>query len=190
MVASAHINVEKACKALRKGLVGYARAFAVTYHYALRGQSEAFKLTCDGACGGPHGWHSRITFVSGGAVMTLEGRKNVRGTSRVERVCCCNISPTVCGQCALRGAVCDVDGMLSDDAEARRPPVFQLGSISRARQVLRELSGGLGLGRMTWHGFRRGSATDLVAEGASLSKVLAWGAWRSASFCFIFPQTH
>ena len=76
----------------------------------------------------------------------------------------------------------DVDGVLGDDAEARRLPVFQLGSISRARQVLRELSGGLGWRRVTWHGFRRGSATDLVAEGASLSKVLAWGAWRSAAF--------
>ena len=76
----------------------------------------------------------------------------------------------------------DVEERGSNDVGARRRPLFQLGSVSRARQLLKDLSGGLGLGKGTWHGFRRGSATDLVAEGASLSKVLAWGARRSAAF--------
>ena len=49
-------HVEKpVIKAIRNGLVHYARAFAICYHFTLRAQSEAFALTLDGACNGRHG---------------------------------------------------------------------------------------------------------------------------------------
>ena len=60
--------------------------------------------------------------------------------------------------------------------------LLDLGSATHARAVLLRLAGEIGLEKASWHGFRRGSATDLVARGGSLSQVLASGGWRSGAF--------
>lgn len=167
---------------MRSGMEDYARAFAITHRFALRAQSETFRLTCSCVRSGPQGWHYCISFSRSGATITFEKRKNVRGQSKVEPRCCCHISKGVWGPCARRGAVADAECRSTSSSADCRRPLLRLASVSRARQVLQGLSAGLDMGKVTWHGFRRGSATDLVARGASRTKVLAWGAWRSAAF--------
>ena len=169
-------------KAIRSGLVQYARASAVCYHFTLRAQSEAFGLTLDGARNGPRGWHSRVTFTSKGAILHLESRKNVRGESHVERRCCCQSSRAACGPCALRGAASDLLAKSGTRQAAGQQRLLDLGSASKARAILGQLAEAVGIEKASWHGFRRGSATDLVAKGASLAQVLSSGAWKSAAF--------
>ena len=168
--------------AIRSNLIDYARAFAICYLFTLRAQSEAFDLTLDGACSGHSLWHSRIIFGRGSATIILESRKNVRGESRVKRLCCCSHSRAACGPCALHGAMRDAIAQYGDRHTAGRAKLLDLGSKSRARSVLCGLATSVGLDKVSWHGFRRGSATDLVASGSSLTQVLFAGAWRSAAF--------
>ena len=169
-------------RAIRSKLVDYARAFAICYHFTLRAQSEAFGLTLNGACSGPDGWLSKVTFTSSGAIIHLETRKNVRTVSQVERRCCCSTSRAVCGPCSLRGAARDLIAKYGSREAAGQRRLLDLGSAAKARTVLSELAVAVGVEKATWHGFRRGSATDLVSSGASLAQVLSSGAWKSAAF--------
>ena len=176
-------DVEKlVARALRDNKVNYARAFAICYHFTLRAQSEAFDLTLDGIREGRRGWHSKVVLERGGAVIHFERRKNERCESQVKRRCCCSSSRAVCGPCALLGSIRDAIARSGSRQRAGRVRLLGLGCNSHARTVLRDIAAAVGVDQASWHGFRRGSATDLVAKGASLTQVLSAGAWRSAAF--------
>ena len=177
-----HRSRKIAAKALRDRNADYARAFAICYHFTLRAQSEAFDLSLDGLCAGRIGWHSRVVLSRGSAVIHFERRKNVRGVSQVRRKCCCSYSRAICGPCALWGAARGTLTKFGTREAAGRVRLLRLGSTSHARTVLREMASSVDIARASWHGFRRGSATDLVANGSSLTQVLAAGAWKSAAF--------
>ena len=171
-------------QALLNNLVHLARVMAVSYHFTLRAQSEAFGLRVGSP--GPQlpGWHSYIKFVTkrgilNEVVISLERRKCHPRGSLVKRFCRCGRNPSLlCGPCALSAAA-------REAASQGRPadaPLFSIGSIENARKTLIGLAAACGLGKASWHGFRRGSASDLVASGSSLAQVLEAGGWRSAAF--------
>jgi hypothetical protein len=181
-------DVRRMCgAAAQRGMVDMARVMAVCYHFTLRAQSEAFPLTSAGPPPlGAVGWRSYVvvdfkkdTYV--GASIHLERRKNTCTPSVVRRRCTCKGrcegARLVCGACALVGA-------LRSERCRRRPsePLFVLGGAASARDKLNRVARAAGVDDASWHGFRRGSASDLVASGASLSDVLAAGGWRSAAF--------
>ena len=161
-----------------------AALYAVASHFTLRGQSEMFPLQVNGRLKDDRilpleapGWHSTINFkdVKGRLECNIlyARRKNKSQASEVSRRCVCTkLGRDLCGVCCLKE--------LCERAASPSRKIF-LTTVKAATQNLRrrcmaiEIQHGL---RMGWHAFRRGSASDMLADGEPISAILRAGGWK------------
>ena len=105
-------------------------------------------------------------------------RKNKNYISRVSRKCTCSITPLACGKCAL-------DYQVSFARERREDRVFwSVGNIGI--RIFQKIAAEHRMPYPTWHGFRRGRTSDLVAgkyrgENISYEDIFESGGWLSGS---------
>jgi integrase len=96
----------------------------------------------------------------------------------LRRSCICKDAPDVlCGSCALAAQV----RHHSSSGRGPRDRIFGL-DPAQCLRLLRDICSRLGLPSPSWHAFRRGMASDMLASGSSLSAILRAGGWRSAAF--------
>ena len=83
----------------------------------------------------------------------------------------------LCGVCALSQQIA-----FSACAGARpEDPIFADLQGSRGRNAFATVARSIGL-PAHWHAFRRGMASDMLARGDSLYRILSGGGWQSAAF--------
>ena len=168
--------------AIALGDTELADVIAVSRQLLARVQSEVFPLQLDGAMDvdlDSDQWHSRILFHDCPGVKSLSiilrKRKNTSQVSTHMRSCCCaSEGPVLCGVCALYryrhiakpGHQNHIFSIRSSQAMTRR----LLAAASRA---------GIPAHQVSWHGFRRGKASDMLAGGTAISTILAAGGWKS-----------
>ncbi|MCP3939267.1 MAG: hypothetical protein GY708_28285 [Actinomycetia bacterium] len=159
-----------------------ARLYVIARSYMLRVASEGFGLQLDGRHGRSRGdrrWHSQISIDGDVVAVILRVRKNERSGAVIKRSCSCRLDPVLCGACLLRT-------MVAEHREARRHPsvpFFEGLEPSRSLRHLKRRAHAAGVvSDVGWHGFRRGTATDVLAGGSDLAKVLCAGGWKSSAF--------
>ena len=168
--------------AVAVGRYSFGRIYAIARHFMPRVSNELLPLQLDGR----HGlgsrdttWHSQVLFPdSTTAIIRLRSRKNAASGDDIMRRCICDAQgPAMCGVCALRGAVA------AHRAAGRRPTdrIFAV-DAKEALAFLRAVTTAAGGLRPTWHAFRRGYATDLLASGQDWGAVMLAGGWRSNAF--------
>ena len=175
-----------------------ATMYAFASQFTLRGQSEMFPLQRDGlvrdvgdggprlAGGGyrllestPSGWHSVCSQSYGHGrtqlAITLRRRKNKDCPTVITRWCVCHkreYGPSLCGVCRALPYI--------EKAKEPRDRVFSM-SAREATKLLRRRCKWLNIHlgeRMGWHAFRRGNASDLLADGEPISTILQAGGWK------------
>ena len=136
-----------------------ARFVPVAYTFQLRVQSEGVMLAVADPSelekGSQGSWHSNVVCNNDGSVtIRLRRRKNKALPSSITRFCICHVwAPRlVCGVCVLRKIV-------PDHRPGRLFPEIKNTDIN----VLKTIASSKDLGRVTWHGFRRGRTEDVVA---------------------------
>ena len=106
--------------------------------------------------------------------VTLRKRKNKEASSDLLRLCICQDHPTICGVCRLKPfyekALLRADGRLFPNLNIKEETVKL-----RRRCRLLDIPGADILG---WRAFRRGGASDLLADGSPFSMILAAGGWK------------
>ena len=92
----------------------------------------------------------------------LRVRKNSLGICRVSRKCICSDWPgkVVCGVCTLRYV------MRRKPTHKTDQRIFPSVAVAHIR-ILKDIGSSLGLGIVTWHGFRRGRTVDLLERGGA-----------------------
>jgi hypothetical protein len=157
------------------------RLWAVARQFLLRVESELFPLQLNGRLGlDPKdiGWHSVVS-VDGDpprAVLHLRKRKADPQGARIKRECVCKSQhPLLCGVCALRTQV----ARHRQDGLRPQTPLFHTVDQEKALALLRACLQPTEA-RVTWHGFRRGMASDLLRSGHSFKEVAKQGGWRSS----------
>ncbi len=177
-----HTEVEKLTRmAHANGRSDLARVMAVSYLYQGRVQSEIIPLESDRRDRVPASsekWHSYVVLGPKSAEIVLRSRKNKPVVSRVMRECQCHLTPGICGVCALVQ-------QLKLAKQAGQKKVFWTVRPSDIRAV-QGWAIELGLGRPTWHGFRRGRTSDLVTcvhwnLNVSLLDIFESGGWTVGS---------
>ena len=162
-------------------LIPFARLCVVARSFLFRVQNELFPLQLDGRQGLPPqsmDWHSVVAVSNKKVEVTLRTRKNSPSGAVLRRACLCKESPDVlCGSCALGAQV----RHHVRTGRGGRDRLFEL-DPGRCLALLREVCSRLRLPSPSWHAFRRGMASDMLASGSSLSAILRAGGWRSAAF--------
>ena len=159
-----------------------ARVGAVSYSFQLRVQSEliilqAHAITDEEAISNT-AWWSYAIIEKLETTIVFRRRKNKNYVSRVSRKCTCRITPYACGKCAL-------DKQVTIAREKGEERVFwTVGNIDI--RVFQSIAAKHGMPYPTWHGFRRGKTSDLVAgyyrgENISLEDIFESGGWLSGS---------
>ena len=171
--------------AVQEGDMVGAALYAVASHFTLRGQSEMFPIQVNGRLSDDGtqrplerpGWHSTCNFkqVKGKleCTLTLFKRKNKDQPTDIVRKCVCSkLGRPLCGVCHLKE--------YCEQASTPQRRIFTT-KILAATQRLRRRCVELGIPhgeRMGWHAFRRGSASDLLADGEPISAILKAGGWK------------
>ena len=148
--------------------------YAIAYHYLLRVQSELLPLQRASAAIVPPGcddWHSYVVFGAdraGNKTATIHLRKRKN-----------NPEPSACRNPPDRDLRRVRSAFGRTDDQAVRVfddhPNLLLRRL-RDHATIAGVPAGLPVG---WHGFRRGRANDLLADGTSISVILAAGGWKS-----------
>ena len=164
-----------------KQLLPFARLCILARSFLFRVQNELFPLQLDGREGLPPqsmDWHSVVHTLGKKVEIVLRTRKNSPGGAVLRRSCICKDAPDVlCGSCALAAQV----RHHSSSGRGPRDRIFGL-DPAQCLRLLRDICSRLGLPSPSWHAFRRGMASDMLASGSSLSAILRAGGWRSAAF--------
>ena len=153
--------------------------YPVAYHYLLRVPSELLPLrvATSQKPGLQKDWHSFIEFGNKAATLHLGTRKNNQDApSRLHRQCFCKDTiDKACGVCALH----KLRARATADSWEQRP--FQEHSASCLARLRRRCTalGIAGASPIGLHSFRRGRASDLLAEGTSIGTLLMLGGWKS-----------
>ena len=177
-----HAEVEKLTNmACANGRPDLARCMSVSYLYQGRVQNEILPLESDRRDRVPASsekWHSYVVLGPQSAEIVLRSRKNKPVVSRVMRECQCHLTPKICGVCALKK-------QLRVAKQAGQKKIFWSVRASDIRLV-QTWAIELGLGRPTWHGFRRGRTSDLVTcvhwnLNVSLLDIFESGGWTVGS---------
>jgi hypothetical protein len=165
--------------ARQEGDPASAALYAVLAQFTLRAQSECFPLQSDGT----HGlkmpslaWHSKHReFSTKGRpslALTVRKRKNLDAPSDITRHCICHTKgASICGVCLIKPYL---------RAGQPHDRIFPFGIPAATRHLRRrcallEIPHGA---RMGWHSFRRGSASDMLADGDPISVILRSGGWK------------
>ena len=174
--------------ALRSRNVHLARFLAVARHYMLRVQSELAHLQTDGRQGVPATsleWHSRVQVTAEAVTIVLRKRKNEPHGAAIARSCVCRAQgPLLCGTCALKAQVTEARARGLHAGAA----IFPV-SLQKAMQLIRSWAAAAGVEAPTWHAFRRGMASDMLAQGSSVAQILVAGGWRSSAFLRYLVRT-
>ena len=170
----------------QRGYISLARLCAVCYTFQLRAQSEAFGLEVGvkRLSNGGDDWHSEVILDGAKATIKLRRRKNTNYQTNLVRYCICKVwEPLcICGVCALRQAI-----------RVMKAPHGQIfdGLRTTMISVIKDIAQDNGLGRATWHGFRRGRTMDVLQgldmktnPAASLAEIYESGGWRPGSSAF------
>ena len=120
--------------------------------------------------------------------MALEGkveiiwrRRNSDASVRISQPCICRNRPSGrtlrCSACALKAAV-------TEHLKAGRSPstpIFAHLHKTQAAERLAVWCRAAGVSGVTWHAFRRGAASDIIAGGGTVSFLMHSGGWRSSA---------
>ena len=164
-----------------EGDIAAAMLYVVAYGFLLRIPSEALPLRMADAGMVPErplceGAHSAIFEYQGSIIIKLRRRKNRKNGSVLSRGCWCS-------RCKLTCPRCVIGPWLANHSE--RHDVFGRSTAASATKELRRRLKILKVAEadcFTLHGFRRGHAQDLLANGSSLCEILRAGEWKSAAF--------
>ena len=159
-----------------------ALAYVLASVFMLRVQNELLPLETHGSFG-----HSSIEFITphggfqGDSTMTivLNSRKNRPSGSRIVRNCLCRNN--------MRHALCPVHAFEQWCRESRQMPgrVFRGLDYTRFVRAFRLHLAALNVpdaANYTSHGFRRGTAQEMLRNGSRLAEILTAGDWRSPAF--------
>ena len=155
--------------------VALARIIAIVFHFMLRAADELFPLQIQGH-------HSCIILDKhqrrNRATIKLAHRKNHPRGDEITRTCICNDQPSIlCGTCSLLAQV-------EQHAASGRSSSERLFDISASLALVRikTAATSVGIEKLSWHSFRRGSAHHMLDKGATIAQILRAGGWRSAAF--------
>ena len=124
-------------------------------------------------------WYSQVLLPDAStAIIRLRTRKNARCVTEILRKCvCASQGKMLCAVCYLRVQVAWHKKLRRGPAER----LFQI-DLKAALSFLRSATLSCEGAKPTWHSFRRGYATDLLASGRDWGAVMLAGGWASNSF--------
>ena len=168
----------------------FALQVVLAYTFGFRVLDELLPLEWDGLAAGGHSSISvyegqdRRMFVR----ISLRSRKNEPHGAELVRPCVCRTDRSMCPvHTLLRWAT------LRNRTHVGRlfhgVPSSLYRSFMRQVQDVGLLLQIVGAAKWTSHGFRRGMAQDIIANGGSLADVLRAGGWRSAAF-LLYLEKH
>ena len=159
-----------------RGKHDFAAAVVLASTCLLRVKNELFPLEFDDVQR-----HSRVRVLREGETTYLQidfkSRKNRPEGATVKRNCTCHVNPDLCSPHA-------VVRLLRRTGRKPSGRIFNLNYTSFTRDM-RHFLGVLqveGAETATSHGFRRGSAKEILSRGGRLADILAAGDWRSPAF--------
>ena len=160
--------------------------YPVAYHYMLRVPSELLpmRIATRPSAGSPRDWHSFVEYGNKSVTLHLGTRKNHQDApSRLHRQCFCKDTiDKACGVCALMKLR---DQARPDSWDLRPFREHQALALARLRRRCEAL-GIAAASPIGFHAFRRGRASDLLAEGTSIGALLQLGGWRSPAILSYF----